>query len=163
MGTIETIIQEISQFTRVLNSTGNDIHVLKHEDIRRFLDQTDRMENELNWQGRNLIALTALSAVFGVTSACMPHPPAPGAITPFNPMWTTAKEACSTASQFFHGANAPAQSWSQARSAKLQSEKDLTERVNIQFEQGAESTIAQQVQTIETLASQLIQSRARAG
>lgn len=163
MGTIETVIQQISQFTIALNAVSNDIHAFKHQDIRRFLEQTDKIQEELNWQGRSLFALTAISAALGVAGVCMPHPPAAGTPIPFNPMWTTAKETCSTASQFFHGASAPAQSWSQARSTKLQSEKDLTERINIQFEQGAQSAIAQQVQTVETLASQLIQSRARAG
>lgn len=178
--TLSKIFGQVAEFTHTMAGLHNDFLSIVQRDINRFLEKTNDLQSQMNWQGYTVLGLTSLSASLAIGGALIPKA-APAANTPaVDPRLNTnagiasaitqklsdhkfLRTTCKTASKFFNGVVPVADAWYRGTTTELESKKTLLQTVNVQDGQSKKSMFDQQAQQAQQAALRLLESKAKGG
>lgn len=187
-GTLDKIFAQVAGYTKSMANLHNDFLILVKRDIDRFLEKTNDLTNQMNWQGWTTIGLTSLSASLAIAGALIPKSSSAAPNTPnLNPRlgandgitdgFSSAMKAitqklsdhdflrttCKTTSKFFNGVGSAADVWYRSSNTATETKRSLLERINIQDGQSKKSIFDQQVQQAQTAALRLLEAKSKGG
>lgn len=177
-GAIERIFSEVAQFTKTMGSFHNDFLNIVKRDIDRFLEKSQDLASQMNWQGWTTIGLTSLSAGLAVAGTLIPTGGAPTTTDIRSEANGTnllsgileklkdndfLRSTCKTASKFFNGVSPAADVWFRSSTTELESARGLLERVDISDGQTKKGIFDQNAQLANSALSRLLESKAKGG
>lgn len=186
-GALNKIFAEVTDFTKTMGTLHRDFLTLVQRDINHFLEITQDLTNQMNWQGWTTIALTSLNASCSIAGACFPKAADNAAAQAVNPrlgahdgitdgfsniMKTITQKlsdnnflrtTCKTASKTFDGLGNASSIWFRSSETKLEGNKALIQSVNLQDGQAKKSQMDQQVQMAQQAVSRLLDSKSKGG
>ncbi len=179
------IFAEVADFTKTMGQLHGDFLNMVRRDIDRFLEMTNDLTKQMNWQGWTTVALTSISGTLAVAGNFFPKSGANAATPPVSPrggahdgitdgfsnMLKTItqklsdndflRSTCKTVSKAFGSFENVANVWFRGSQTKLESDRSLMERVNLQDGQAKKSTMDQQVQLAQQAISRLIDAKSK--
>lgn len=186
---LDRIFSEIAQFSKTMGSLHGDFLGIVRRDIGRFLEETDSLQNQMQWQGWTTVALTSIGASLAIAGALIPKTvPNAASATPSVDVRLSAnaglsdsvtdtlswlgsrlgdndflRSTCKTSSKFFNGLGTASEVWYRGTTTQIEAKRSLLERVNLQEGQKAKSEADQAVQQAQSAISRILDSKARGG
>jgi hypothetical protein len=182
---LERIFSEVAQFSKTMGGLHNDYLQIVRRDINRFLEETNNLTNQRQWQGWTIFGLTAFSASFAIAAAWIPKTSsnATSAATTLDPR-TNANDGlgdflkglgekfkdndflrsnCKIASKFFEGIKPVSDAWNNSEITETEAKRSLLESANIRDGQSKKEILGQQVEKAQTAALRILESKSKGG
>lgn len=184
-GALDKIFAEVAGFTKEMGKLHNDFLSLVERDIARYLEQSQDLSQQMNWQGWTVLGLAVSSGVLGIAGAALPKAGPDAAPANFrlaandgitdpvtdairaigNKLSDTEflKEACKSSSQFFTSVGPVADSWFRSTTTEIESKRSLLDRINIQDGQNKKSMFDQQAQLAQSAVQRILEAKQKGG
>jgi hypothetical protein len=183
MQALDTIFATISDFSKTMGILHNDFLGLVRRDIGRFIELTDDLYGQMQWQAWSVVGISAVGASLAVVGSLIPKGADPAAAlnnprlgandgigdTVSNTLkWIGEqlknndflKTTCKSAAKFFNGIAPAADTWFRSQTTKLEANRELM-RVCFQEGQQEKNSFSQETRKAQDTALNILQSKSK--
>ena len=182
-GALSKISAEVSDFTKTMGSLHHDVGILLQRNIARFLEVTNDLSKQMNWQGWATIGMTSFNAAFSIAGTFFPKVagntntpaanPRLGAHDGITDGFSNAMKAitqklsdndflrssCKTAAKGLTGFQGASDVWFRAAQTKLESERTQYQSIQMQDNQQTKGSLTTTMDMVQNAWSRIIQAK----
>lgn len=184
---MDRIFEAITDYSKTMGSLHGDFMSIVKRDIERFMEMTNDLQSQMQWQAGTVFALTSISASLAVVGSLMPKGAGAAASTTLNDPRLGANDgigdaisnalkfigdklkdseflrtSCKTTGKFFDGLSKPVELLFQSRSTQLDAKRELM-KMSFQEGQQEKSAFDQEIRRAQDSALSILQSKAKSG
>lgn len=183
---LERIFSAMTDYAKVMGGLHNDFLGIVRRDIERFMELTDGVYNQMQWQAWTAVGLSAVGASLAVVGALIPKGGANPSTALTNPRlgsndgisdgfsstlkWIGdqlkdndfLRSTSKTASKFFHGVAPAADTWFRSQTTTLEANRELM-RVCFQDANQDKRVFSQEVNQVQQTALSILQAKSKGG